>query len=221
MADFGEAWVDLHVKSDKIPKETDDALHKMGKDAEHTLDDVGHDFGDHVAKGMGDELEKRGPELSERVRRGLTRKRVKMTETVRFDKDNNVVQRWVKTVTTDIEDAFRDAGRPGGPFGRIGSGIADAIGAGFNISGKSPLIIALIPVIGVIIGLVAAALQAINALVAVIATLPALLGAIALQAGVLMAAFNGVGTAISGACPTSPACRIGIMDLRGRLNRIE
>jgi len=200
VATYGEAWVDLHVRTDKIPKETDDALHKLGRDAETTLKkDVGPQWGDDISEGVANGLERNGEKFTRAIERGVGRRRVKMTETLRFDKDNNLVQRWVKTVTSDIEDAFADAGRPGGPFQRIGSGFADAIGAGFNVSGRSSLILVLVPLVGAIITLVGAALQAISSLAALLTTLPALLTAIGLQVGVLMLAFKGVGTAISGA----------------------
>lgn len=199
MATYGEAWVDLHVKTDKIDNETDRALHKMGKDAQHTVEGIGEDFGDDLSKGINKKLEGHGRDFVDSVRKGIKGRKIKVTETVQFDRDNNVVKRWVKTVTNDIEDAFADAGRPGGPIQKIGSGVADAIGAGFNVSGRSPLILFLIPLVGVIVALVGAAFQAINALVAVVTTLPALLAAVGLQVGVLMAAFNGVGTAIQGA----------------------
>jgi hypothetical protein len=199
VATYGEAWVDLHVKSDKIEPETDRALHKMGKDAESTLEDIGEDFGDDMSRGISKKLEGHGRDFVDSVRKGIKGRKIKATETVEFDRDNNVVRRWVKTVTTDIEEAFSEAGRPGGPINKIGSGIADAIGAGFNVSGRSSLILLLIPLIGVIVGLVGAALQAINALAAALTTLPALLASIGLQVGVLFAAFHGLGGAISGA----------------------
>lgn len=199
MVTFGEAWIGLHVKTDEVQPETDRALHKLGHDSEHALDEVGTEFGDTVGKSMEKELERHGPGFTRAVERGLRRKKIKITETVQFDRDNNVVRRWVKTVTNDIEDAFADAGGPGGPLNNVGKGIADAIGAGFNVSGRSSLIAVLVPLIGAIVTLVAAAIQAVNALVASLTTLPALLTSIGLQVGVLMLAFKGVGTAISGA----------------------
>lgn len=99
----------------------------------------------------------------------------------------------------DTENAFRDLSRPGGPFDKIGQGLADAIGAGFNVSGESPLISILAFAFGALAAAIAAVVQIANSLVAVLTTIPALLAAIGLQAGVLMLAFDGVGTAIQGA----------------------
>ena len=100
--------------------------------------------------------------------------------------------------SNEIEDAFTKASGPGGPFSKIGQGVADAIGAGFNVSGRSSLILFLIPLVGAIVGLVLAAVQAANALVAVLATVPALIAGIGIQVAVLALAFHGLGTAIRG-----------------------
>lgn len=107
--------------------------------------------------------------------------------------------RFAKEFREDVEQAFQDAARPGGPISSIGQGFADAIGAGFNVSGKSPLISVLIFAFGALAAAIAAVVQIANSLVAVLTTIPALVVAIGLQAGVLMLAFKGVGTAIQGA----------------------
>ena len=196
---LGDAWVDVHANTDPFEREVRDGVEKGADNADDDFKKTGKNVGDSVAEGMGDRLEKAGPELARSVEHGLSRRKIKTKVTVEVDKDNNIVRRWVSTVTEDIESAFRDAGRPGGPFSRIGSGIFDAIGAGFNVSGRSSLIALLIPVLGAIVALVVAAIQAAGALVAIIATIPSLLGAVGLQAGVLILAFEGIGTAVKGA----------------------
>lgn len=107
--------------------------------------------------------------------------------------------KFVAGFTDAVDKGFERATRPGGPFSKIGEGIRDAIGAGANVSGKSPLISVLGPVYGELGLLIAAAAQGVNGLAAALTTLPALLTAIGLQAGVLFAAFHGVGDAIKGA----------------------
>lgn len=107
--------------------------------------------------------------------------------------------RFVSEFKQDVENAFNDLNRNGGFFQKLGEGISDAVGAGFNISGKSPLILVLIPAIGAIAAAIAGVVQIVNALAAVLTTIPALVAAIGLQAGALMLAFHGVGTAIQGA----------------------
>ena len=200
MAHEGDAFVDFHANTDPVEGEAERGIKRAAEHLEDgELKKIGKDFGDTLADNMGDELERSGPKLGKKIERGLSRTKVKTKVVAEFDRDNNVVRRWVTTVTDEIEEAFSDAGKSGGPLNRVGRGIADAIGAGFNVSGRSPLVVALIPLVGVIIALVAAALQAINAIAAVLLTLPALISAVLLQAGVLVAAFEGIGTAVQGA----------------------
>jgi hypothetical protein len=119
-----------------------------------------------------------------------------------YDRDRNSVRKIGSKIVNDIEEAVREAGSGGGSgggFGKIGQAFSDAIGAGFNVSGKSPLIAFIVPLVGAIIGLVGAAIQALNALAAVAITLPGILAAVGIQVGVLMLAFQGVGTAVQGA----------------------
>jgi len=196
----GDAFVEFHADTDQVEPEARRGIKEAAEHIEdRDLKKIGKDFGEVTADSMGDELERSGPKLGKSIERGLGKTKVRTKVVAEFDRDNNMVRRWVTTVTDEIEEAFSDAGRPGGPFNRVGRGIADAIGAGFNVSGRSPLVVALIPLVGVIVALVAAALQAINAIAAVLLTLPALISAVVLQAGVLITAFEGVGTAVQGA----------------------
>lgn len=200
MAKEGDAFIEFHADTDQVYPEAARGVKGAAERLEHEdLKKVGHDMGETVSRSMGDEFEKQGPELGRSIERGLTRTKVRTKVKVTYDKDNNVLRRTVEHIVDDVEKAFEDASGPGGPFNRIGSGIADAVGAGFNISGKSPLIALLIPVVGAIAGLVIAAVEAGNALLAVLAAAPALIGTIALQVGVLFFAFKGLGNAIGGA----------------------
>ena len=200
MVHEGDAFVDFHANTEPVEGEAERGIKKAAEHLEDgELKKIGEDMGEAMADSMGDEFERSGPKLGKSIERGLKKTKVRTKVTVELDKDNNTVRRWVSTVTDEIEEAFSDAGRPGGPLSKVGSGIADAIGAGFNVSGRSPLIVALIPLMGALVGLILAAVQAANALVAVIATLPALISAILLQVGVLVIAFQGIGKAVQGA----------------------
>lgn len=196
----GDSFIGVHADTDPYEREADRGIRKASEHIDDTTaKKAGKDLGDTISRSMGDELEKSGPELAQRVEKGLAGKRVRWKVKTVVDKDNNVVRRVVEETFQEIEDAFNSASRPGGFFSKLSQGVADAVGAGFNISGKSPLIALLVPVIGAIVGLVLAAVQAANALVAVLAAAPALLVAIGLQVGVLFAAFHGLGDAIQGA----------------------
>ena len=199
----GDAYIEVHADTRPFADEAERGVRKGAEQAEDDLDDIGDKWGETLADAAGDRLEKEGPQLARAVERGLERQKVTVKTRVVYDKDNNVVRQFVETTTTaitrELTDAFAASGSGGGPLGKVGQALSDAIGAGFNVSGRSPLIAFLIPVIGAIVGLVIAAIQAVNALIAVLITVPGIIASIGLQVGVLMVAFNGVGTAVQGA----------------------
>lgn len=198
----GEAFIEVHADPSPFPGEAERGIKAASEAVEDDLETTGDKWGETIAEAAGDRLEKEGPQLARSLERGLDRQKVTVKTRVTYDKDNNAIRRFVETTTTSITreltDAFSSSAGSAG-FGKIGQAISDAIGAGFNVSGRSPLIAFLIPLVGAIIGLVAAAIQAVNALVAVLVTVPGILAAIGFQVGVLLVAFQGVGTAIQGA----------------------
>lgn len=196
---IGSARVTVHADTDPFEREVEHGVRKGADAADDDLKVAGHKMGETLGDSMGDELEKQGPHLARSVERGLKREVIKTKTTVQFDSSGNEVKRWVSTVTRDIEDALKDEGRQGGPLNVAGRTISDAIGSGFNVSGRSPLIALLIPVIGEIGLLIGGLVQAAGALVAYLYLIPNAIGAIAIQAGVLYIAFQGVGAAIQGA----------------------
>lgn len=197
----GEVHADLRITTDKVADDVDRGLDKAGRAAERDAKDTGEKLGEAVSEGMEKRLKKAGPDLARSIERGLDKEHIVTKVTYELDADRNVTRRWVTVISRDMRRAVdHEAGLPGGGIFRgVSSGITDAIGAGFNISGRSPLIAVLVPLIAFIGELIVGALQAVPALVAVLTTLPALLGAIGIQVGVLFLAFKGLGTAIEGA----------------------
>jgi hypothetical protein len=199
MPNEGEAFIGVHADTDPFDREIGPGVERAADKEDARFKEVGHDIGETIGKSAGKELEAQGPELGRSIERGLKRVKVRTKVTAELDKDNNVIRRWVSSVTDEIEEAVRDAGGPGGPINKAGAAFTDAIGSAFNVSGKSPLIAFLIPLVGAIVELVLGAIQAVGALAAVLTTLPALIVGVIGQVAVLMVAFNGVGTAIQGA----------------------
>lgn len=201
MGSLGDAFVDVHGNTAPFDREVERGVKEASEEAEDEATKGGRDLGDAMGKAMGDSLKSQGPKLAKDIEDGLKRQKIRTKVTVQLDKEGNVVRQWVSTITDEITDAFNavDSGGRQSFLGRITTGISDAIGAGFNISGRSPLIGALIPVLLSIVGLVLAAIQAVQVLVAIVSTLPAVIGAVAIQAGIVAIAFDGVGTAIQGA----------------------
>lgn len=209
----GDAFIEFRAKTDKVSDDLERALEQAGKDADAVLDRVGAKWGDTVSDSMSDEIGKHGDDFAGSVERSM-RGRIVTLGGMRFKLDaNNMLHdvdtgRFAGKLVDDIVDSLENAGRSDGPLGRVGQGFADAIGAGFNVSGRSPLIAVLIPALGTIVALILGAVQAVNALIAVLTVVPGLISAIVLQAGTLVLAFKGVGTAIQGAFAATNATEL-------------
>jgi phage-related protein len=199
----GQAFIEVHADTSPFVPEAERGIRRGAEQVEDDLELTGDKWGETLTDAMGDRIEKEAPQLARSLERGLERQKVTVKTRVVYDKDGNAIKRFVETTTTaitkELTDAFNDAGNGPGGFGKVGQALSDAIGAGFNVSGRSPLIGFLIPIIGAIVGLVIAAIQIVNSLVAVLITIPGILASIGIQVGVLMVAFEGVGTAVQGA----------------------
>lgn len=195
---LGDVYVDVHANTDTFEPDLKRGLADAAREAEDGADDAGKDLGGSMSESMADELRRHGKDLGDAIEFSVRGRRLTFRPRVHYDvRDSR--GRFAKVITDEIEEAVAGAAGPNGPFRRLGEAFADAIGASFNISGRSPLIALLVPVIGAIVGLVVAALQAVSVLGAALATLPALIASIGLQAGVTALAFDGMGKALSGA----------------------
>lgn len=194
----GEAIIEVHASADEptLEREMRPAVQGAAEAVESDMDKAGDDWGKTAGKSLGDRLEKEAPTIFQRFSRIFSRQKAKIKADVSVDADTHLLRR---EMTEVISDAFDRAEVPRGFLDRLSSGFSDAIGAGFNVSGRSPLIALLVPVIGAIVALVIGAVQAVSALVTLLAALPVLIGGIAAQIGVVAIAFQGVGTAIQGA----------------------
>lgn len=196
----GEAFIDVHANTDPYERELERGIRTSSDDAEKILDLVGEDWGDTLADSMSTELGKHGKDYGKAVEDAVKRTTIKLDGKFTIDRHGRIhdaAGRFVSNFGDEIEKEFARLGAPGGPLNRIGEGVADAVGAGFNISGRSPLIALLIPVIGAIAGAIGALIQVINLAIGLLAALPALLASIGLQVGVLFIAFQGLGEEIS------------------------
>lgn len=201
MTTIGEAFIEVHADTDEFPSDLERDLKAATKRAEKNLDKAGQDFGDKVSDSMAKRIGQRGKDFGRAVERATRNVTVRVRSTIRFDRVRDSIRRFFRRdvgngISDEIGQALDRASRRGGPLSKLSEGIADAIGAGFNVSGRSPLIGILLPALAALIGVIVAAAQAVNALVAVLTIIPGLLASIGLQAGVLVIAFNGMGTAI-------------------------
>lgn len=202
---IGDAYIDVHANTDKFEPELERDLGHVAEDADKALDRTGKQFGDKITDSASGEIRRRGGKSFGRAIEDATRRtEVRIRSAFRFDGMRDAFRRRFRrdlgpTITDEIGNALDRAASNGGIFNKLTAAVGDAVGAGFNVSGKSPLIAILIPVFLAIGALIAAAIQAVNALVAIAITLPALLTSIGLQVGVVVIAFKGMGEAIQGA----------------------
>lgn len=203
MADIGDAFISVHADTSPFDRELTRNLDRVADDSERELNRSGRGIGDKVSDGIGTEIKRRGKTFVRAIEDGTKNSVIRVRSLIRFDRIRDSLRRRFRrdvgdTLAEEVADAFDRVGRSG-VFNRLTQGVADAIGAGFNVSGRSPLIAILIPAILALVGVIGAAIQAVNALIAVLFIVPALLGSIALQVGVVAIAFQGLGKAVQGA----------------------
>lgn len=200
---LGDAFINVHANTRPVEKDLEDGLDRAGRGAEPEAAKVGAKLGDTIGDGIEKEVGKKGPDIAKTLGRAIEAETVDIAPDFRYNvrgQDGRFISRAAANIRDEVEEAFAAAGGgDGGFFNKLRVGLADALGAGFNISGRSPLVALLPLVVGAVVGVVGALVQAANGLVAALTTIPALIGAIGLQVGILVLAFKGVGTAIQGA----------------------
>jgi hypothetical protein len=194
---IGVVYGDVRFRGDKAPKDVDRILDDASDQGDDEMADIGDKWGDTLDKRLKSSTKDTGRGVARGITAGIDREGIRVTrESIDFD--DGIGHRLVERATNSIEGALRDE-QNSTAFRRIGSLFSDAIGAGFNVSGRSPLIAILVPLLGFIGELVVGAIQVVNGLVAVLTVIPNAIGAIILQVGVLFLAFKGLGTAIKNA----------------------
>lgn len=195
----GVAYAEVRFRGDKAPKDVARILDDAGDEGNVEMAQIGDKWGETLDKHMMRSTKSTGRDVARGITSGIEREGVRVTrETIRFDRNGNIGQRWVTLAAEEVEKAV-DSGPAGTAVRKAGEAFTSAIGAGFNVSGRSSLIAFLIPLIGVIVELVGAAVQGAAALSALLFLIPNLVFAVGLQAGVLLLAFDGIGQAITGA----------------------
>lgn len=202
----GEAHITVRADTDKLEPDMERGLKEAAEGAEDEARDVGKDLGDVVAEGVETSLGKHGKDFAGAIEDSLDGERVKVRARFVYERDTRTGEVFRKRIFEDVKESFEEAidevfesvGRSGG-FRKLGMGFADAIGAGFNVSGRSPLIALLIPVLLAIGNLVVAIITALQPLGAFLLSLPTLIASIGIQAGIVAIAFKGIGAAVQGA----------------------
>src|SRR5690349_116901 len=165
------------------------------------MEKSGESGGKSFDRGIKKGTKNTGRDIARSISDGIEREGVRLIPkkvTTQFDADGNIARRWVTEEVAQVTKTVEDMAASGA-FNVVGDTVSSAIGAGFNVSGKSPLIALLIPVIGIIGELVGAAVQAVGALSSLVFIIPSLVGGAISQIAVLLIAFQGLGKAIQDA----------------------
>lgn len=195
----GDVEVGVQFDASNAPRELEDAIEDAGDRAEPRARETGRNLGHEVGRGLGDGIRREAP----RIRSELedVTNRVRLRYRIMFDRSTgNYVRRgFYEMVENAAEEAFEGLTREGGPLQQIGRGLADAVGAGFNVSGRSPLIAVLVPAIGALITAIGALVVGLQSAGALLLSFPALLTSVGIQIGVVALAFGGIADNISAA----------------------
>jgi len=187
--DIGRAEIEVHADTSPFPGEAKRGVQRGLDDLDPDFKKAGEDWGDEASKSLGERFKSRVPEIVRKVTDEFKRQKITEHVNIETDYDRDTVKNTVKKIARDVENDLAGSGIGG----KLTSLIGDAVGAGFNVSGRSPLIAILIPVFGAIAALITAAIEAVYGLGAALLTIPNLIGAIIIQAGVLYLAFQGIG----------------------------
>lgn len=191
----GDIYLDVHASADNLSKEVEIAGKEAAKDNEDNYERDGRNLARAMARGFGDQLRREGEALADDVRDLADDIRDHMDD-IEFDLDRRGSavrsgRRAGAAAGRGFLDAFENSG--------VGSALTGPVGAFFNISGKSPLALVLIPILGAIVALITAAVYWLQALSSLLFLVPSLLAAIGIQAGALFMIFGGVGETIAAA----------------------
>jgi hypothetical protein len=195
--DIGRAEIEVHADTTPFPGEAKRGVERAFEDIDPSVKKTGEHWGESLSENLSRKLESEAPKVARDLEHALDRETVHQHIKVVPDYDKSQVRTVVHGIATEVEKGLTEGLQSSGVFSKIGAGIQDAVGAAFNVSGKSPLIALLIPVIGGIAGLILAAVQAVYELSAALFTLPTILAAIIAQAGVLFLIFKAVAPVIS------------------------
>jgi hypothetical protein len=200
---IGEVSMDVTANVEHFPKDVEDGVQRSTKGVEPELKKAGDQWGKTLSDNMANRLRKDAPKIGKDFETALDREKVTTTVTVgtKVKVDRDPVVKGIRKAIKDVENELSSSDTSGFTvFGKnVGQAIQDGVGAVFNVSGKSPLILVLIPLFGALAGAILALIQALTALGALAFTLPAILGGLGLSAVALYAAFHGLGSAIQAA----------------------
>lgn len=190
---IGDLYIETHLDGSSIPADARKIANEAGFTSEKDFEDFGQRAGQRARKGF----RKGSSGIEDDFQHLFSTIRGLYDRGERFDAfipNENFFRRRARRAGQVTREGFFDALFSGGGAGGGGGGFLNLLtgptGAFFNVSGKSPLAVILIPILGAVIALITAAVYWVQALVSLLYLIPSLLLAIGLQGLTLFLIFN-------------------------------
>lgn len=193
--DIGRAEIEVGADTSPFPGEAKRGVEAGLHEVDPSFKKAGKEWGDTASKSLGERVKSRVPEIVNKAIADINRNKIKEHIKIEPDYDVDETRKVTRKIAKSIEDELTGSG-PGIASAFQGV-VGDAVGAAFNISGKSPLIFLLVPTFGAIAGAITAVVGLVYALAAALLTLPAIVGSLLLQFGVLYLVFKDIGGVIT------------------------
>ena len=192
--DIGRAEIEVGADTSSFPGEAKRGVEAGLHEVDPSFKKAGQEWGDTASKSLGERVKSRVPEIVNKAIADINRTKIKEHIKIEPDYDKNETRNVTRKIAKTIEDELASSGGIATAFQSV---VGDAVGAAFNISGKSPLIFLLIPALGALAGAITALVGLVYAFAAALLTLPAIVGSLLLQFGVLYLIFKDIGGVIT------------------------
>lgn len=188
--------VTVDVDASNVPRDFQREVHRLGRDADRDFDDLGDDLSKALSRGLGRNIDRVLNDYFDGISKVLIEQTASLQAAIdksfddHRDGSGRRLRRAGERAASNFGEGFSNV------FSRLGSVITGPLGAFFNVGGRSPLLLLLLPVLGAVIALITAAVYGLQALASQLFVIPSLLFAIGLQATALFLIFDGVGEVI-------------------------
>lgn len=193
--DIGRAEIEVGADTSNFPGEAKRGVEAALSDVDPSFKKAGKEWGDTASESLGERVKSRVPEIVNKAIADINRSKIKEHIKIEPDYDVDETRKVTRRIAKSIEDELSGSGP--GIASAFQSVVGDAVGAAFNLSGKSPLIFLLLPALGAIAGAITALVGLVYALAAALLTIPAIIGSLVLQFGVLYLVFKDIGGVIT------------------------
>lgn len=203
---LGDAYAELHFRTDSANEDLKQALNKASKDADNIGKTTGTKYTKSFTETVAKEMEREGGDkLVGAIEKEIGKRKVKAKVSIEPDVDNNSLRRAATSFVTGLRNLIRKnfgstsggndnngfLGFLGAAGGLIGGGFKSAGSSIGNVGSEGPFSALIIPLIASLVAAVAALADVLAPLVNALFFLPAALGTVAAAIIPVVVAFSG------------------------------